>query len=821
MAVTDGGRPRGSTLWVGLDPFGQEVVDRLGHWLTDDDAGRELAAANRLVPFAPLPDPADAGDDQPPYDPAADLVQAAMGDLLSGRQSRAALRYADRQVLVPHVWLVADLGSTETEHLAPWVARLMARLRALHVEARVYLLLRHLSWGRGEEEQLAAAARLRHLTREVLAGNPATGAAAAAFVVSDRDGVLGVYAPDETGAVVHRFADLLLLGDLAHGDAEGQSRVFVPPIGGGPGGWETLPVFGSCAGTAALWDAWGLFREHAEARRAVLVTALDRPAPATFEPKHPSLQPVSSEAAGGWPVLDLPRWSPRFWNGPRQEHDRFTDLTDAWREAAERWRHAMLVTYEDRRSSLAHQSEQARDAYFAELEAIGQQTLDDDSLPGFFSPMRRLYDRAKADLRVRRSDLGRVVAPGDVDPTDATSSVPDPNDALAGADERLVAALERKINPSLMRQVALMTWLLGVAWLALALWRIEDIWTWFVGRGEPTVPHVPEPPGQNLPGILKVPLAFFSELGYLVKLAWYQLEDATHDPIRGWLDGLQAAGVGKLVLAGVGIALAYGALLLAIAVFTALRQRVVLERAYRDYYDAARRWRDRAAHDLPAKLAARELALSRTNVTVCELVIDERLRALDRLRVQFQQPVAAPPEPDPAIASHIRPAGPPPRPLNDIQVAQILAAFRRTLLDDPGLRAEPAAIAEGLFREASRVAGDPAPDLLLEAHRLRRGLLDGFPPDGAVRCPPLAATMPAEFAPPTVARFVGAPARVAAALRLPPGSPLVVPLAVDDRFYSVVVRSGMSARRVLGLELVDEGDEPVDATASPLGAEAG
>ena len=33
MAVTDGGRPRGSTLWVGLDPFGQEVVDRLGRWL--------------------------------------------------------------------------------------------------------------------------------------------------------------------------------------------------------------------------------------------------------------------------------------------------------------------------------------------------------------------------------------------------------------------------------------------------------------------------------------------------------------------------------------------------------------------------------------------------------------------------------------------------------------------------------------------------------------------------------------------------------------------------------------------------------------------
>ncbi|HEX5499571.1 MAG TPA: hypothetical protein VFX03_10105, partial [Thermomicrobiales bacterium] len=47
-------RPRGSTVWVGLDPFGAAVVERLRRWL-GDDIGRELAAANRLLPLLTLP----------------------------------------------------------------------------------------------------------------------------------------------------------------------------------------------------------------------------------------------------------------------------------------------------------------------------------------------------------------------------------------------------------------------------------------------------------------------------------------------------------------------------------------------------------------------------------------------------------------------------------------------------------------------------------------------------------------------------------------------------------------------------------------------
>src|SRR5581483_385007 len=141
-----------------------------------------------------------------PYDPAADAIQQALAELLAERQSRAALRYADRDLLVPHVWLVADVDSPETADLAPWLARLRRRLADLHVEARLYLLLRNRSWGRSPEAQAAVIERLRRLTEEALA--PPGDDPALAFVLSDRDAIGGLYADDETAALAHRLADL-------------------------------------------------------------------------------------------------------------------------------------------------------------------------------------------------------------------------------------------------------------------------------------------------------------------------------------------------------------------------------------------------------------------------------------------------------------------------------------------------------------------------------------------------------------------------------------------------------------------------------------
>ncbi|HEU5430884.1 MAG TPA: hypothetical protein VFU81_04425, partial [Thermomicrobiales bacterium] len=104
-------RPRGSTVWVGLDPFGATVVGRLQRWPGAGAVGRELAAANRLLPSltlsvddpaasgsadaaadaAPLaePAPADAAPasaSAPSYDPAADAIQHALAELLAARQ---------------------------------------------------------------------------------------------------------------------------------------------------------------------------------------------------------------------------------------------------------------------------------------------------------------------------------------------------------------------------------------------------------------------------------------------------------------------------------------------------------------------------------------------------------------------------------------------------------------------------------------------------------------------------------------------------------------------------------------------------------------
>ncbi|HET7092002.1 MAG TPA: hypothetical protein VFI22_00945, partial [Thermomicrobiales bacterium] len=75
-------RPRGSTVWVGLDPFGAAVVERLRRWLGDDEIGRELAAANRLLPLLTLPSnepapPSEREDDDAAEPPPVDGLELA------------------------------------------------------------------------------------------------------------------------------------------------------------------------------------------------------------------------------------------------------------------------------------------------------------------------------------------------------------------------------------------------------------------------------------------------------------------------------------------------------------------------------------------------------------------------------------------------------------------------------------------------------------------------------------------------------------------------------------------------------------------------
>lgn len=803
VRIPEPARPRGSAVWGGLDPFGAETVVRLGRWLTDDDAGQDLAAANRLLGDLVLPGRTDADapagpaftpapgfappplpDDEPGYDPAAERIQAALGEVLGERQSRDALRWADRDILVPHVWLVADLGSPETADLAPWLDRLHARLLDLAVQARVGLVLRNVSWGRTGDAQDEAERRLRAIVEEVTAPGRAGYGRTLCVVVSDRDGIGGLYRPEETTSLVQRFTDLLLLGDVAHGNLPGVDRVFAPNVDPGRGDWATVPLFAGIAAEALRWDAPALFRENAERRRERLFAALDAPAPPTFDPAHPVLRRVEVARDGAWPQLDLPRWSPRFARSARAEHERARAAMDGWLAKATTWRHEMLVTHEDRRANVEHLAAAVLREYVEDLDGHSRRILEDDLLPGFFGSLRRLHERAAADLRVRRNDLRREGLPETAPkPIDAAALVEDPVAALDGADDGLVAALERKVNARLLAQVAVMTFLLAWGWTIYAL--------------------------ANIPDTL-----FGKLLGWVAALA---------PADTGWREPLTALAAARLPTTSqlaLWTALGWGIPIAVATTIVVLRQRVALERAWKVFHDRARRWRDTAATALPRDVEAAELALAHRNVEAAATEVRERGERLEAVRALGTRAPQPPEEPDTALSGRILPAKPPPPPLTDLQVAQTVGSFRRQQTDDPALRSAPEQVVESLYREAARIAGDPEPDLRLELPMLRRRILAAMPREGAVRVQQLDSTVAAEPSPPPVARYLAAPARVAPDLRLD-GLPIaVVPIPVEDRFYPVVVQAGMGARRVLSLPppALDP-ESPVEVPTRPDGGE--
>ncbi|HET7094487.1 MAG TPA: hypothetical protein VFI22_13435, partial [Thermomicrobiales bacterium] len=282
---------------------------------------------------------------------------------------------------------------------------------------------------------------------------------------------------------------------------------------------------------------------------------------------------VALAAAARWPALDLPRWSPRFWKTAPAEYARARDGVDRWLVRAGRWRHEMLVIHEDRRANLDLQAETAQRDYVAALDAQTRIIFDDESLPGFFSPLVRLTERAAADMRVRRRDLrSEPPAPPLPEPFDAAEALPEPEPLVGAADDQLVQALERKINPLLLLQVVLMTFVLAWVWTArlvndLALTLAGALLAWLT----------------TLTGV--VPAELRGQFAAL--LAWRPI-----DPSRVWL----------------WTGLAIGLPLLALAVGMALRQRVVLERAYQVFHRQAGGWRDAGAMLLPAHLVRAEHA---------------------------------------------------------------------------------------------------------------------------------------------------------------------------------------------------------------------
>lgn len=806
-------RPPGLAVWGGLDPFGAEVVARLSRWLGDDPARRDLKAANRLLPRLILhqPAPSPGADlhasrgitpprttahvtDQPPvaFDPATAAIQAAIGELLAASPSREALAWADRDLLVPHIWLVADLASPEVADLAPWLAGLHQRLDALQVEARVYLVLRNRSWGRSVAEQEEIARRVQRLVTGVCAaGQPGEGRTLA-FVLSDRDGIGGRYTDDDTAALAQRFTDLVLLGDVPHGNHAGAADVFGPDVDTGVDDWTLLPVFGSVAGEALRWDAPALFRDNAEGRRQRLFAALDEPVPPSYDPPYPVLQRVDLTSGARWPALDLPRWSPRFWGNDRQEFLRAEEEMDRWLTQAARWRHEMLVVHEDRRAHVEHRADGAIRQYVEDLDSLTRNVLDDGSVPGFFGPLRRLHERAAADLRVRQADLrqfGTGARPdGALSETgpelDAVATLTDPAATMAGADRRLIAKLERKINPLLFASVTVLTFLIAWGWTQ---YLVGFVYAW---TPDPAAAIAADPADTSLLGQARTWLT--ERLNQIMPT------------LQGVVPQQEQFALWSALIIGLPI--------LAIAVITALRQRVVLERAWKTWHDQARRWRETSAATLTDDLARVELALARRNVATATAGIAGRAERLAALRALGDEPTSSKEPPDPAVSGSIVPASAPPPPLTGAQVAQIVGEFRRGRHDDPALRDTPDRLVEALFVVAARVAGDPEPDLRLEMPALRRRILAAMPPPGAIRVQQLETANLTERVPPRVARFFAAPSRVAADLAMQSQVP-VLSLPVSDRFYAIVVQSGMGARRVLSLPVPSR--QPVAPDPAP------
>ncbi|MCA9862355.1 MAG: hypothetical protein KC432_05020, partial [Thermomicrobiales bacterium] len=708
-----------------------------------------------------------AHDAAPPPEEAGAVairrIEKAVAALLAAQQSRAALAWADREILTPHVWMVADLCSAETTALATWLQQLHDRLEELNVEARLYLLLRHLSWGLNREQQLDAAIRTRSLVEHLVGETTPGHVSIMAYVLTDRDAIGGYYdeAKRETISLAFRLTDLLLLSDAAHGNAPGSEHTFVAPVNGAPGPWETLPIFGSAAAACLQWDTPALERATAEERRAHLFSLLSAATPPTYDPDYPHLGSVRLASEGRWPQLDVPRWSPRFWRSARQEHDRYRDLLDRWIPTAARWRHEMLVTHRDRCRSVDRHAASVLTEYEADLDTQERRILADDSLRGFFAPLHRLYDRATADLQVQQLELGDPPSSPPA-PFDAITAIPLPKNALASTDDKLVTALERKINPWLLLQITLMT--IAIAWGLMA-------WTFLELK-------------QNLPNMEAVD-------EYLSEYGW----DRARNLAEWFVTVTGAIPDNAQIILYTGAPII--ALVVATAVLTALRQRIVLERAWNIPYRRASRWRDTAIRALQEDVRTVEQSLARANLGAAEAMIVERRERLTAFEKLGFKPLSAAPDDDEAVTGVLRPAAWAAAGLSDLQVSQITVGFKQICSRIPSSQWTPEHLLQELFTEAASQAGDPPLDLRQELVPVRRRILRAMPPDGAVRVQQLPTTSPAERAAPKLARFLAAPAAVAGDLRFEPHVAIVAPLPIDTRFYAAILQSGMSARRIL------------------------
>jgi hypothetical protein len=691
-------------------------------------------------------------------------ITEALRDLLESEHSRLAAQQR-HGMLEPHVWLVCDLGSAETAHLGPWLKRLHEKLTRLQVFARVYILGFNRTWSQPVPEQVEVERRVRTVVADVLAPGQIGDGKSVFFVITDRNAKGGVFADRDSLALACRFAEAVMLGDLTHSHNPNIATMFASPLSSVSEGWERFPVFASIAGNALNWEAERTLQEHAEERRSRLVTALDEAANSSWKPEVPALSQPSISATHEWPTLELPRWAPSFWRSGEQEFQRLHDVISPWLSEAAGWRHAMLVEYDDAIARVRLQADEAWQTYRDDMDGRTKGLLLDDLIPGFFSPVRRLYERALSTLRVQRADLGG----GDLLPVDPsstkimTASISSPDEALAGTDADLIANIGRKPNARLVLLVATSSGLL--AWL----------WTLEIARNALLIG------------------------GALLRLGLPQ-------PISHMTVGLSQWQPPGLVQAGVWAAVALGAALLWVLIWYALRSRVRLERGFQKIAAAAETWRDDVMTRLPAAVSELELAMSRSNLNRAEVEVNGRAERLDRLREAGDEPALAAIPEDPVVTSNIKPPLPPPVPLSHRQAEQVTLAFRRSCIDDPTWRTDPRRTWRCLYERAARIAGDPVPDLRAEVPRLIERLRSEIPPGESVRVLPGKGSDETLGEPPLEIRLLEVPAQIAADLDTTQLGATIVPIPISDRFYTLTVQVGMRAGRVLVISVQGAGE---------------
>ncbi len=657
-------------------------------------------------------------------------------------------------------------------------------------------------------------------TADVYQGAPTPFTGFMAYVLTARDAIGGLYQDTgerrETAGLAYRFSDFIMLTDVPHGHVDtgeeqrpnfadprpgtpplGMERAFVSPTGRRPGGWENIPVFASVASNCVLWDGLTVGIENAESRRNQLFAALNTPVPLGYDPNYPEVGVVNVATGAKWPSLDVPRWAPRFWRAARPEYDRVQELIEGFIRDAGKWRHAMLVTHQDRRDHTPTQAHAALDAYERDLNAIERTVLDDSSLEGFFDPLNRIYDRADSNIRILLAPPPETAATP-MSTEDAIAAAKPPADAMTNADTQLVRAIERKINPLLLLQVLVMTVIICTTVLSWILIGLRSSYYGSFGA----ISAFWEDSLRQVRGIgpdaLTLENPRFKALVELIQDEWFvgKLQQPWLKAfpwkipgIGSWLADLPEPS--QIVLIS---ALIFGVPLVAIGIFTALRQRVKLEQAWRVIYRRATAWRDNIAHRFPKDIEALEAAINRQSLESARDILRRRRAELEAFRILGLTPFTASIDDPHTITKTLRAGIPGVQGLSDLQVVQTIARFKREAASLPSQRWTAGYLLDMLRAQAAEVAGDVVPSLGDELPVHRRTILTSMPPDGAVRRPPCATTDPHGFAPPAVVRFLSVPGEVIEPfVRTNPDLVTVLPLPIEDRFYTVVIQSGLTA----------------------------